>query len=96
MCISKGVVPIELESSDYYEFLSLINSCSAFVFIPTVLETFSRVCAEAQMLNTEVRTVRSLIGFYSEDYCDLTGSALVDKISKKNDEAYKFFWSLII
>jgi len=95
LCTARGIAPFEMNSSDYYEFLSLLGSCETFIFVPTVLETFSRVCAEAKMLNTQVQTIKKLIGFYSEDYSSLQGEALIDKINEKNNQAYEFFWSLV-
>ena len=70
-------------------------SAKSFIFLPTVLETFSRVCAEAKMLNLEVRTMKNLIGFYSEDYHHLSGDDLVKKIAQQNHAAYNYFYNLV-
>ena len=94
-CTSKGIKPLEIHNPDYYEFLRLMSTAKSFIFLPTVLETFSRVCAEAKMLNLEVRTIKNLIGFYSEDYSNLQGSPLTDKILEKNQMAYEYFYNWV-
>ena len=95
-CASKGINPLEIQSSDYYEFLKLMSTSKSFIFLPTVLETFSRVCAEAKMLNLEVRTVKNLIGFYSEDFSSLQGDELNQRIRQQNKEAYQYFYDLVV
>jgi len=94
-CVSKDINPLELHSNNYYEFLAMMATARSFIFLPTVLETFSRVCAEAKMLNLEVRTIKSLIGFYSEDYHHLAGDKLVNRIAEQNDRAYSYFYNLV-
>ena len=61
------------------------------LFIPTVLETFSRLCAEAKMLNLDVMTKKNMIGFFSEESSNLKGDELIDCMKQKNLEALKFF-----
>ncbi len=94
-CLLKGITPIEIQSAEYYEFLKMMGECKNFVFLPTVLETFSRVCVEAQMLNVEVRTMRNLIGFYSESFSHLQGDTLIEKVREKNNKAYQYFYDTI-
>ena len=94
-CIENNILPLEMMTDDYYEFLGMMNSSKTFIFLPTVLETFSRVCAEASMLNTNVKTIKKLIGFYSEDYSHLKGNVLIDKIEDINKNAYEFFYNML-
>jgi hypothetical protein len=68
-------------SPDYVKFLLSLSLCETFIFFPQVLETFSRVCAEAKMLDCEVITTPKLVGFFSEDFSSLSGAPLIDKIS---------------
>lgn len=80
-CKSNNIIPTMVSSSDYAEFITKLSLCEKFIFFPQVLETFSRVCAEAKMLNCKVLTTPKLVGFFSEDYCNLSGEELHDKIS---------------
>ena len=96
LCDERGIRPLEIESPDYYQFLDLMNSSECFIFLPTVLETFSRVCAEAKMLNLNVKTIKKLIGFYSEDLSSLQGDLLIESIRVKNQMAYKHFYDWTI
>jgi hypothetical protein len=68
-----------------------MSEYETFLFIPTVLETFSRVCAEAKMMNLNVMTNKKMIGFFSEDSSNLQGIELVTKMKDKNREALSFF-----
>jgi len=90
-CDSKGIQPLEIQSSQYHEFLQLMSESKAFIFFPTVLETFSRVCAEAKMLNLDVHTMKKLVGFYSESYSSLKGAELIKIIREQNKLAYEYF-----
>jgi len=94
-CLSQGLEPLELQSDDYYEFLRMMATAKCFIFLPTVLETFSRVCAEAKMLNLQIRTVKNLIGFYSEDCSSLSGGELIRAIRERNTAAYQYFYNLV-
>jgi hypothetical protein len=76
-----------VSSPDYVEFITRLSLCEKFIFFPQVLETFSRVCAEAKMLNCKVLTTPKLVGFFSEDYSHLAGDELNDKISENIDAA---------
>jgi|MDTB01.1.fsa_nt_gb hypothetical protein len=95
-CDSKGIQPLEIQNPEYYEFLRLMSEARAFIFLPKVLETFSRVCAEAKMLNLEVHTNKNLIGFYSEEYSSLKGVELIQKIREQNQLAYEYFYKKVI
>ena len=84
----------ELEPADHQRFLRAMSKHKNLLFIPTVLETYSRLCAEAKMLNMGVMTNKKLIGFFSEEYSSLQGEQLIDHIESKNEEALKFFKEL--
>ncbi len=81
----------EIQSNDYYDFLTQMSEYKRFLFIPVVLETYSRICAEAKMMNLEVMTKKKMIGFFSEPYSSLEGTELIDYIKQKNKEALEFF-----
>jgi len=86
-CKNNDIVPTMVSSPDYVEFITRLSLCEKFIFFPQVLETFSRVCAEAKMLNCKVLTTPKLVGFFSEDYSHLSGDELNDKISENIDAA---------
>lgn len=86
-CRNNNITPTMINSPDYVEFITRLSLCEKFIFFPQVLETFSRVCAEAKMLNCKVLTTPKLIGFFSEDYSHLSGDELNDKISENIDAA---------
>ena len=48
------------------------------------------------MLNTQVQTVKKLIGFYSEEYSFLQGEDLINKVRQKNELAYDYFYSWVV
>ena len=86
-CKNNNIVPALISSPDYVEFITKLSLCEKFIFFPQVLETFSRVCAEAKMLNCKVITTPKLVGFFSEDYSQLSGNDLNNKISENIDSA---------
>lgn len=94
-CEEKKINYEEIASNNYHEFLEKISKYEKLLFLPTVLETFSRLCAEAKMLDTKVMTNKKLIGFFSEEYSKLSGLQLISKIEEKNQKALQFFEDLI-
>ena len=70
-CQSKGIEYGEIQPAGQQEFLTQMSQYKRLLFIPTVLETFSRLCAEAKMLNLDVMTNKSMIGFFSEESSNL-------------------------
>jgi hypothetical protein len=90
-CRQNSLSPDSIESSNYHDFLNLMSQYQKFLFIPTVLETFSRICAEAKMMNVSVMTNKRLIGLFSEDYSSQNGSELINTLRQKNAAAYDFF-----
>jgi hypothetical protein len=73
------------------EFLTEMSQYDKFLFIPTVLETFSRICAEAKMLNVKVMTNKAMIGFFSEEISSLSGEELIQALRQRNAAAYEMF-----
>lgn len=94
-CMEKKIEPTHIQSSSYHEFLNMMSKHNTFVFLPTVLETFSRVCAEAKMLGLSTLTNQLSVGFFSEDYSNLRGVELIDKIREQQSSAYTFFEGLL-
>ena len=84
-----------ITSPDPLQFLTLMSQYKTFLFIPSVLETFSRICAEAKMMNLEVMTNKKMIGFFSEESSSLQGLELIEKMEEKNNEAFAMFAGLM-
>ena len=84
-----------IQSADYIEFITKLSLCEKFIFFPQVLETFSRVCAEAKMLNCKVITTPKLVGFFSEDFSSLSGDELTDRISSNVQLALQKFEEVV-
>tara|TARA_R110000787_G_scaffold255073_1_gene360395 strand:- start:2322 stop:3167 length:846 start_codon:yes stop_codon:yes gene_type:complete len=94
-CGTNDIIPNMIQSADYIEFITKLSLCEKFIFFPQVLETFSRVCAEAKMLNCKVITTPKLVGFFSEDFSSLSGDELTDRISSNVQLALQKFEEVV-
>jgi len=94
-CKVKNINPALINSPVYSDFIGQLAMCENFIFLPQVLETFSRVCVEAKMLNCNVLTTPKLVGFFSEDYSSLKGEELQIKITSQINDAFKTFEEVI-
>ena len=94
-CEKKDLKVDAIKTTGHREFLASMAPYTSFLFIPAVLETFSRICAEAKMMNVAVMTNKKLIGFFSEEYSNLNGIDLINKLEEKNQEAIETFVSLL-
>ncbi len=94
-CKTKNINPALINSPVYSDFIGQLAMCENFIFLPQVLETFSRVCVEAKMLNCNVLTTPKLVGFFSEDYSSLKGEELQIKITSQINSALKTFEEVI-
>ena len=77
------------------ELLKQLAKYEGLVFIPGVLETFSRISAEAKMLNCKLATNPRLLGFGSEEIFNMTGESLIEEIRKRKNKALQLFGELI-
>jgi len=71
-------------------FLEQLSECESFVFLPTVLETYSRVIVEARMLGCTVHT-NHLIGATSEDWFKLKGPELIEYLRGQRERVIDVF-----
>ncbi len=94
-CKDKGLDCGEIQPAPQVEFLTQMAQYNRLLFIPTVLETFSRLCAEAKMLNLDVMTNKNMIGFFSEEYSNLKGDELIDCMKERNQKALKLFQEVV-
>lgn len=90
-CKQRNIDPHLIGSSKYEDFLSQLAECENLIFFPQVLETFSRLAAEAKMLDCNLVTNPKMLGFASEEYSHLKGSELVEKIRDQKNKALKLF-----
>jgi hypothetical protein len=94
-CAKNNISFDSISSKSSFEFLKLMSCYKRFLFMPKVLETFSRICAEAKMMNLEVMTNKKMIGFFSEEVSALQGLELIECLKDRNHKAIKAFESLI-
>lgn len=94
-CKQNNIPYGEIEPAAHEDFLTQMSQYKRLLFLPTVLETFSRLCAEAKMLNLDVMTNKSMIGFFSEEYSNLKGDELIDCMKDRNKKALDFFAEVV-
>ena len=94
-CTQNNISPVELESPDYKMFLKQMAACKRFLFLPGLLETFSRVSAEAKMMGLSLLTTPKKLGFYSEEIHKLSGIELINELRKRNEQALAKFEELL-
>tara|TARA_R100000664_G_C2759560_1_gene149500 strand:- start:4567 stop:5403 length:837 start_codon:yes stop_codon:yes gene_type:complete len=93
---NKNSIPYDLlNSCNEKSFLEKISEYKGLVFFPGVLETFSRVSAEAKMMNCKLLTKPSLLGFASEDNFELSGQELIESIRERKNKALGLFRELL-
>jgi hypothetical protein len=81
--------------ADPNELLTNLAQYKALVFCPQVLETFSRISAEAKMLGCKLLTSPKLLGFGSEPIFSLSGQELVSALRERVLAALQLFDSLL-
>lgn len=95
-CEQKSITAYSIPPTHVYEdFLNNLAECENLIFFPQVLETFSRLCAEAKMMECGVMTIAPMVGFFSEDFSHLKGEALIDKISSNVEDALLNFKDMV-
>lgn len=94
-CEERKILFDPISSSNTREFLKLMSSYSSFIFLPGVLETYSRICAEAKMMNLQILTTRNKVGFFSETIAHLSGESLIEQMRIRVDQALSHFGSLV-
>jgi len=90
-CRKNDIIPLELSEPIYRVFLKKMASCERMLFIPGVLETFSRVSAEAKMLGLKLMTTPKRLGFASEDVFEQSGIELINSFRDRNKKALTAF-----
>lgn len=84
-----------IKSDDYENFISSLSTYSGIVFIPGVLETFSRLICESKILGLKVVTNKNLIGFASESHFGLSQADLLEETRGRIDKALQTFLECI-
>ena len=90
-CKNQKITHEFVSSKNYEEFLQQLAQCEHLIFFPQVLETYSRLIAEAKMVNCKIITTPKMVGFFSEDYSNQSGTQLIDTIENKMNKAFKLF-----
>lgn len=94
-CNSMNITTRLIAHGDEEEFLKQLAQLERLVFMPQVLETFSRLAAEAKMLNCKLVTKKILLGFASEKCYDLSGKELIGEMRKRVSSALLYFEKLL-
>lgn len=87
---SKNIDFNVISSTDQKSIWSQMRENSSFIFLPTTLETFSRITCEAKMLGCKVLTKPGLVGFFSENI-NLSGLDLINEIRTRIEKALLSF-----
>ena len=90
-CLTQGIDYTAIHAEHHSDFLEQMAEYKNFLFMPTVLETFSRVCAEAKMLGLNVLTNPKMVGMFSESFSHLKGPELQEALYQQNERALKHF-----
>jgi len=71
--------------NDYHKFLDQLGENDTLVFFPQTPETLSRIVVESRMMGMKVIT-NKLVGATQEDWFELKGVDLVEKMRSKREE----------
>jgi hypothetical protein len=89
VCKQKGWPYMLISDPDLDNFLRTMGRSKGYLFLPRSPETFSRTCAEAQMMGINVLT-NGLVGCTKEDWWGkVQGEALIDALKETNRTAVK-------
>lgn len=92
---SKNIDFNVISSTDQKSIWTQMRENNNFIFLPTTLETFSRITCEAKMLGCKVLTKPGLVGFFSENI-NLSGIDLINEIKTRIEKALFRFEEEII
>ncbi len=95
-CKQKDISYDLIQISDNKTFLKNLASYQGLIFLPQVLETFSRISMEAKMLGCKLITKKALLGLHSEvDLTDAQGLEAINKIRLRNKNAFSLFEDIL-
>jgi len=94
-CKNKNIKYDLISSGNEENFLKQLSEYEILIFFPQVLETFSRLAAEAKMLNCNLLTRPNMLGFYSEECSKLGGLPLIVDLKERRDTALCLFEKII-
>lgn len=77
-------------NTQHKKFCEILASSRNFVFFPKVFETLSRVCIEANCLNTDIIGNQN-IGYLLENWSNLRGLELIDFLRYSKEKTVKIF-----
>lgn len=90
-CQEKGLDFTLLPSMNYSLLMERLSEFSRLVFLPTAIESFSRVTAEMKMMGGEV-ICNDLVGFAYEESFQLNGPELIKEMRGKLPELIKLIF----
>lgn len=95
ICEKNNLKPNIIKTTKQEEIWKQLSQSETFLFVPKVLETFSRITCEAKMLGCKVMTKKSKIGFLSEEL-QLDGKELISEIRRRVDIAKETFLHILL
>jgi hypothetical protein len=81
-CIKNNLKYQLISDNNFKKFLYKMSHFEKLLFLTGHLETCARIVVEAKMLNLKVITQKKLIGAASEDWYQLSGEKLIDKMEE--------------
>ncbi len=85
-----------ISSGNTKEFLKMLSEYEYLVFFPGVLESLCRLVVEAKMLNCKIITRKGLLGAGYEEWFELSGPPLVEKMAENITKALILFEKIIL
>lgn len=76
-----------ISDTNYKNFLKKLSSFDTLIFMTAHPEPTPRIVIEAKMMNCKVIAQKHLIGVAHEDYFELSGHKLIEKVRQMRDEA---------
>lgn len=89
-CKNKNINYSLIPQTDFYDFIENLSSVKTLVFMPTWVETFSRLTIEARILGCKLIT-NKLIGSASDGYLSYSGFELLNIIKNRQKEIFCLF-----
>tara|TARA_Y100000592_G_scaffold101161_1_gene186222 strand:- start:598 stop:1449 length:852 start_codon:yes stop_codon:yes gene_type:complete len=86
-CDKRGIEYDLISSPNYHEFIKKLAEYRGLVFMTGHPEPTPRVAIEAKMLNCSFLSQKKLISVAHEDYFDLKGINMIDKVRQMRDDA---------
>lgn len=86
-CRSRNLDFDLISSPKYYEFMKILSNYKGLVFMTGHPEPTPRIAIEAKMLGLDFISQKKLIGVANEEYFNLSGESMINKVREMRDQA---------